>query len=380
MLIRKAQFILWKTLLLIADMREEKLIPLSDELSEAKMMEEEAKKASTKRVRQFYMNQAHLLQSYEQDKVDVMLPSSGYAADNLEELKQRREAVLLSKLTLLANVLLLVAKTVAAAMSGSFSVISSVVDSGVDISSGLIIWLTSRAVKKRDLRVYPRGRTRLEPLALVLISFIMGSASIQLICKSLEAIMSENVHPDVKLPTISIMVITVLLKLTLWITCCCYNDPNIKVLAQDHCNDCVSNTCAIACAYLGDHYWNYLDPIGAILISFYLLGSWVSTGIEQISIISGKAASPVIVSRIIKVCLDHSPLLQHVETVLAYHFGHKYLVEVHIVLDENTSLKKAHDISEPLQQKIERLPFVERAFVHVDYECCHRPESEHKIV
>uniref|UniRef100_A0A5S6Q3B7 Cation efflux protein cytoplasmic domain-containing protein n=1 Tax=Trichuris muris TaxID=70415 RepID=A0A5S6Q3B7_TRIMR len=82
-----------------------------------------------------------------------------------------------------------------------------------------------------------------------------------------------------------------------------------------------------------------------------LLCSWVSTGIEQISIISGKAASPVIVSRIIKVCLDHRPCSSS--------------------LDANASLKQAHDISEPLQLKIERLPFVERSFVHVDYECCH---------
>uniref|UniRef100_A0A5S6PZF1 Cation efflux protein cytoplasmic domain-containing protein n=1 Tax=Trichuris muris TaxID=70415 RepID=A0A5S6PZF1_TRIMR len=66
-----------------------------------------------------------------------------------------------------------------------------------------------------------------------------------------------------------------------------------------------------------------------------------------------------------------SPLLQQVETVLAYHFGHKYLIDVHIILDANASLKQAHDISEPLQLKIERLPFVERSFVHVDYECCH---------
>uniref|UniRef100_A0A5S6QCJ2 ZT_dimer domain-containing protein n=1 Tax=Trichuris muris TaxID=70415 RepID=A0A5S6QCJ2_TRIMR len=362
-------------------MQEESLIPLPKELSGAKLMEEEARRAPTKRVRQFYINQARLLHSYEQDKLHIMHPAVEHTDSRCGGgMHQPKEAAILSKLTLLANAILLVAKTTAAAMSGSFSVISSVVDSGVDISSGLIIWLTSRAVRKRDLRVYPRGRTRLEPLALVLISFIMGSASIQLICKSLEAIVSKNVYPDVKLPTILIMVATVLIKLVLWLTCCCYNDPSVRILSQDHRNDCISNSCAIACAYLGDHYWNYLDPIGAIVISVYLLCSWVSTGIEQISIISGKAASPVIVSRIIKVCLDHSPLLQQVETVLAYHFGHKYLVEVHIVLDENTSLKQAHDISEPLQQKIERLPFVERAFVHVDYECCHRPESEHKIV
>jgi divalent metal cation (Fe/Co/Zn/Cd) transporter len=37
------------------------------------------------------------------------------------------------------------------------------------------------------------------------------------------------------------------------------------------------------------------------------------------------------------------------------------------VLDPNMTLQEAHDISEPLQIKLERLPYVERAFVHCDW-------------
>ena len=69
-----------------------------------------------------------------------------------------------------------------------------------------------------------------------------------------------------------------------------------------------------------------------------------------------------------------------VDTVFAYHFGMKFLVEVHVVLDANLVLKQAHDISEQLQRKLETLPYVERAFVHVDYDTLHRPEMEHKTV
>ena len=51
-----------------------------------------------------------------------------------------------------------------------------------------------------------------------------------------------------------------------------------------------------------------------------------------------------------------------------------------IVLPEEMSLKQSHDIGESLQLKIERLPEVERAFVHLDYETEHSPFSEHKQV
>jgi Dimerisation domain of Zinc Transporter len=52
-----------------------------------------------------------------------------------------------------------------------------------------------------------------------------------------------------------------------------------------------------------------------------------------------------------------------------------YFVEVDVVMDASTPLWKAHDISQQLQDKIEVLPNVERAFVHVDHETTHVPVS-----
>ncbi|EFO94428.1 hypothetical protein CRE_13422 [Caenorhabditis remanei] len=58
----------------------------------------------------------------------------------------------------------------------------------------------------------------------------------------------------------------------------------------------------------------------------------------------------------------------------------KPLFKVHIVLDQNMSLKVTHDIAESLQTGIESLPEIERAFVHCDYEFEHHPQDEHKAV
>jgi divalent metal cation (Fe/Co/Zn/Cd) transporter len=42
-------------------------------------------------------------------------------------------------------------------------------------------------------------------------------------------------------------------------------------------------------------------------------------------------------------------------------------------MDAGTPLEKAHDIAQQLQDKIEVLPNVERAFVHIDHETTHMP-------
>lgn len=149
------------------------------------------------------------------------------------------------------------------------------------------------------------------------------------------------------------------------------------MLAQDHRNDCLSNTIALLCAYSAQKWWIYLDPIGAILVAVYIAVTWYRTGREQLLMLSGRSASPGFINRIIKVCIGHDERINFIDTVYVYHFGTRFLVEVHIVLDEEMRLKEAHDISEALQNNIESLPEVERAFVHVDYEFFHKPEDEH---
>ena len=56
--------------------------------------------------------------------------------------------------------------------------------------------------------------------------------------------------------------------------------------------------------------------------------------------------------------------------------GPQYFVEVDVVMPADTPLWKAHDLSQQLQDKIEVLPNVGRAFVHVDHETTHTPVSE----
>ncbi|KAF8358234.1 hypothetical protein PRIPAC_93229 [Pristionchus pacificus] len=341
----------------------------------------------------------------------------GEKALDEEGQSHKRAAALLSKATLFVNITLAILKArvvlvrdqrsllqaAASYWTFSLSIISSLVDSLVDITSGGLILYSTRAIKKRDPYSYPRGRTRLEPMILVIISIVMGFASVQLIMESIKRIVKNELEIEMNLASAVIMVMTILAKSCLVLICKKYDsDPSIRVLAQDHRNDCVSNFVALVCAGLspkkigeqegvalyenvfGMHpttpWLQYLDPIGAILVSVYIIRTWWGTGKEHVKMLTGKSAEPEFINRIIKVCIDHDPRIEHIDTVYVYHYGMKFLVEVHIVLDENMPLKVAHDISESLQINIESLPDVERAFVHTDYEYEHLPADEHKVV
>ena len=68
-----------------------------------------------------------------------------------------------------------------------------------------------------------------------------------------------------------------------------------------------------------------------------------------------------------------------VDTVRAYAVSERYFVELDLHLPKRMRLKEAHDIGEALQLKLEQVPEVERAFVHLDYETEHKAADEHYV-
>ena len=98
-----------------------------------------------------------------------------------------------------------------AAISKSLSVISSVIDSAVDLATSLILFLAWRTIKKRDKYRYPQGilliisnprrsaqfssfclgRTRLEPISIIILSVIICAASVLVIYESITTIVSD---------------------------------------------------------------------------------------------------------------------------------------------------------------------------------------------
>lgn len=78
--------------------------------------------------------------------------------------------------------------------------------------------------------------------------------------------------------------------------------------------------------------------------------------------------------------MTHSPQILALDTVRAYHSGPRIIVEVDVVMDAHATLRTTHDVAEELQMKLESLPDVERAYVHIDFETSHKPEHGVKKV
>uniref|UniRef100_A0A0N5AEV5 ZT_dimer domain-containing protein n=1 Tax=Syphacia muris TaxID=451379 RepID=A0A0N5AEV5_9BILA len=280
--------------------------------------------------------------------------------------------------SLAVNIIMMIAKIVASYLSHSLSIISALVDSVMDILNGAAVYLCIRVIQKTNPYEYPVGRKRLEPVSILIVSVIMVMTNLMVILETVMSVLNKTsfcsriivvfqVDPHVTVVVASVMCTGTLAKFVLLLFCWKYDSPNSRLLALDQRNDIMTNIVALGAAYIGEKWWLYADPLGGSLVCLYIVMSYIKSAQTQIPLLIGKGAKPEFISRLAKIAIDHDPRIKSVETLTVYHLGANYLVELHVILSANMLLQEAHDISESLQLKLEKLPYVERAFVHCDY-------------
>jgi cation diffusion facilitator family transporter len=281
------------------------------------------------------------------------------------------------------NVVLLAGKVVVAVLTNSLSVLASLVDSVLDFLSTLIIWLSTRLVDQRDWRTkidYPVGRSRLEPIGVLVFSILIIVSFLKVGNEALERLIDgfglwpgrgTGQTPDIVeigVPAFIIMSLTVVVKVFCYLWCRTIKSSAIQALAQDSLTDIVFNLFSMIFPVAG-HWMGawWMDSLGALFLSCYIVYSWGHTALEHIGNLTGSAASPEERQTILYLCMRFSETIKQVTTLNAYHIGDRIMVEVDVILTDGLSLRDSHDLGEALQYALETLPFVERAFVHLDY-------------
>lgn len=302
------------------------------------------------------------------------------------------------ELSLYCNLFITCTKLAAYIRTMSLSVLAALLDSVLDVVSQSVLNYTEKhSSMQRSSALYPAGASRLEPIGVLTCAALMGMASFEVLKESFEALFYQEktlqeLTPQQAHFSIWSMISIIVVKLLLLALCqkasnkrtygtsksIQYADPTLEALAQDHWNDCLSNgvsAVALFLALYSPSLW-WVDPVGAVIISLYIIYSWYHTGQEQIEQLTGKSAPQEFIEELLELA-EHFDERMMVDTCRAYHFGPKFLVELEVVMPRQTLLKESHDLGMELQYEIEGREEVERCFVHIDYES--RDYDEHVV-
>ncbi|GMY16170.1 metal tolerance protein 4-like isoform X2 [Fagus crenata] len=326
----------------------------------------------TKGEKEYYERQLTTMQSFAE--VDALMAPNGNEVErDAEEAYQEK----LMQISNYANVVLLALKIYATIKSGSLAIAASTLDSLLDLMAGGILWFTHLSMKNINIYKYPIGKLRVQPVGIIIFAAIMATLGFQVLLQAVEQLVEDSPTEDLTSSQLiwmcAIMISATVVKLVLWIYCKSSKSEIVRAYAQDHFFDVVTNVVGLAAALLADKFYWWIDPTGAILLALYTITNWSKVVMENAASLVGQSASPEVLQKLTYLVMRH-PQVKRIDTVRAYTFGVLYFVEVDIELPEDLPLKEAHMIGETLQEKLEKLPEVERAFVHLDFECDHKPE------
>ncbi|KAG8378181.1 hypothetical protein BUALT_Bualt08G0111200 [Buddleja alternifolia] len=277
--------------------------------------------------KEYYERQFATLKSFEEvDSLD-----SHNVVDEEADIQEQAQHEKAMNISNWGNVFLLAFKIYATVQSGSLAIAASTLDSLLDLVAGGILYFTNLSMKSINIYKYPIGKLRVQPVGIIIFVAIMATLDE---FKTTVLVVRNYAHSD-RRKTRALGLLQ-------------------KFWKQDR-------SCLCKAAILVDTFYWWIDPAGAKALAVYTIMNWSRTMLEN----AGQTAPPEVLQNLTYLVLRHDTKIKHVDTV-------------DIELPEDLPLKEAHTIGKFLQIKIEELSEVERAFVHLDYECDHK--SEHTIL
>jgi cation diffusion facilitator family transporter len=262
------------------------------------------------------------------------------------------------------SVLLVVIKGFAGAISGSTAVISDALNSLLDVVSYTALFISVRLQGEPADQTHHYGHHRAEPLAGLLIAVLAALLGGVVIRDSVLRLIDPQ-PVEASALTIGIVAFAIISKIAAGFMYRAnarkLNSPALSAAAVDSRNDALASTVAMI-GLVGGHL---IDGISGLAIGVWILYSGVHIGLENIGYLMGRAPSPDSLNVVGRIAQNVSGVLD-TNNIRAHYVGNFLHVEIHIEVDENLSILKAHDIAKEVGQSIEMLDDIHVAFVHTD--------------
>jgi ferrous-iron efflux pump FieF len=287
-------------------------------------------------------------------------------------IKKQMDRAGLLKLASVASVLtagfLIVAKLVAWYITGSVSMLASLVDSVMDSIASLINLFAIRYSLQPADEEHRFGHGKAEPLAgLTQAAFIAGSA-IFLILYAIDRLrysqQLEQVGIGIGVMVLAIVMTLILLAIQRYVIQRT-DSTAIRADSLHYKTDLLTNLSILLALYLSTLGWTWADPVFAIAVAIYIFYSAFQIGSEAFQQLMDRELPDEILQQIQDTALAHEAV-RGTHEMRTRQSGQTRFVQLHLELDPNLSLKQAHDIADEVEKEIKGfLPGAE-VIIHQD--------------
>ena len=283
-----------------------------------------------------------------------------------------------------ANVVLLVFKFVAGFLGNSAAMLADAVHSLSDFVTDIIVLLFVKISSKPEDKEHKYGHGKYETLATVVIGimlFIIGLGILYNGAKDVIRVVNGEVLPSPGILALVAALFSIVVKEGLYhysiIKGKSLDSPAVMANAWHHRSDALSSigtAIGIGGAIVLGEKWSVLDPIAAIVVSFFIIKVAYSLTKNGVDDLLERSLPQEVEDEIIKIILSFDKVSEphHLRT---RRIGNKYAINVHIRMDGNTLLYEAHNTATAIERRL-REKYGNDTYVNIHMEPVKKPKQD----
>ena len=263
-------------------------------------------------------------------------------------------------LGILVNIILALCKGIAGVLGHSFALVADAIESTSDIFSSIIVYTGLKISSKPRDENHPYGHGKAEPIAAIIVTLALFAAAIIIIINSIKEIITPHYAPAPF--TLVVLVGVVVTKELLFRKVNkvgkSINSTAVKTDSWHHRSDAITSVAVfigILIALIGGKFggkgWESADDWSALLASFIIIANAVFLFLPAFNeIMDGKPLGDIH-SDVYKIA-NSIKGVSNTEKCIVRKMGLDYIVELHIWVNGDISVREGHDIAHAVKNKL----------------------------
>ena len=271
--------------------------------------------------------------------------------------------------SVLVAIIIMLIKAYGWAATDSQSILASLIDSCLDITSSVINLVAIKVALRPPDHNHRFGHDKFQDLAIFSQSIFFFASSLFILFSSGRSLYLGHI-PENSALGVDIMYLCIFLALILVIyQSYVVKKTGSKIIAADklhYFSDFLTNIAVVISLYLSSKFW-YVDALAGILVAIYIIRASYILFREAIHNLSDEEFDDVERKQIIEI-IHSVPETKGFHELKTRSAGNKPFIQFHLELDGNLSLIAAHIISDKVADKLIKLFPTAEIIIHQDPE------------
>ena len=270
-----------------------------------------------------------------------------------------------------ANAVLAVAKLTAGILGRSHALVADAIESFADIFSSIIVWRGLVLAAEPADESHPYGHGKAEPIAAAIVSTILLLAAVGIVIQSVRAIIVPREGPAAF--TLAILVVSIVIKEGLFRYVLRegveLESSAVRTDAWHHRSDAITSLAAaigITISLIGGKGYEAADSMAAIVAAAIIAWNGWRLLRPALDELMDTAPSDTFNAQVNGIAAGVDGV-ETIEKCVVRKMGYHYFVDMHVEVDPEMSVQRAHDIAHRVRDAVrEKMPAVHDVLVHIE--------------